>query len=440
MTRTEIQNALSVLGRRPLRSLGQNFLHDMNLARWIVGRLGLESGDHVLEIGPGLGALTEVLIRDDVLLTLVEKDDRMVAWLRERFRACRVELFHVDALDFDLRSLYGRGPVKVVGNLPYYVSTPLIAKYTSALSPASTLVLTLQREVAERLVAAPRTKEFGAMTVCASRRWNIRIARKLSPSVFHPKPQVSSAVVVFERKAMGDIVPCDEALFEMLVRRGFSERRKQLRNLITEYKERWPALCAAVGVKETARAEELSLGQWERLCQLLGPAKAQHGEEMFSVVDAQDRVTGIESRDRVHVNNLRHRAVHVLVFNRRGEVFLQKRSIWKDTHPGRWDSSTSGHVDAGESYEDAARRELGEEIGIECALEKIGRLPCSAATGWEFIEVFRGVHEGPFHLAPMEIETGAYFPFRQIRDWLRRSPGDFSPVFAMCVGLVEDAK
>ncbi|HEY5779252.1 MAG TPA: rRNA adenine N-6-methyltransferase family protein, partial [Terrimicrobiaceae bacterium] len=85
MTRTEIQNALSVLGRRPLRSLGQNFLHDMNLARWIVGRLGIESGDHVLEIGPGLGALTEVLIRDDVLLTLVEKDDRMVAWLRERF-------------------------------------------------------------------------------------------------------------------------------------------------------------------------------------------------------------------------------------------------------------------------------------------------------------------------------------------------------------------
>ena len=105
-----------------------------------------------MEIGPGLGALTELLVRDGVLLTLIEKDERMVDWLRERFASSRVELFHIDALDFDLRTLYGTGPVKIIGNLPYYVSTPLIAKYTSALSPASMLVLTLQREVAERLL------------------------------------------------------------------------------------------------------------------------------------------------------------------------------------------------------------------------------------------------------------------------------------------------
>jgi 16S rRNA (adenine1518-N6/adenine1519-N6)-dimethyltransferase len=438
MTRTEIQNALELLGRRPLRSLGQNFLHDMNLARWIIARLGVESGDHIVEIGPGLGALTELLVREDALLTLIEKDEHMVNWLRERFPSNRVELFHVDALDFDLRFLYGAGPVKIIGNLPYYASTPLIAKYTSALSPASILVLTLQWEVAERLVAAPRTKEFGAMTVCTSRRWNVRLARKLSPSVFHPKPQVSSAVVVFERRATRDIVPCDEELFEMLVRRGFAERRKQLHNLLPESKEDWPKLCGTLGVEETVRAEELSLAQWERLCQLLAPAKAQHGGEMFCVVDAQDRVTGAESRDYVHVNNLRHRAVHVLIFNQRGEIFLQRRSIWKDRNPGRWDSSTSGHVDAGESYEEAAQRELREEIGIECPLEKIGKLPCSAATGWEFIEVFRGRHEGPFRLASMEIETGAFFPIHQIRAWLRRSPEDFSPVFAMCARLLED--
>ena len=83
------------------------------------------------------------------------------------------------------------------------------------------------------------------------------------------------------------------------------------------------------------------------------------------MVDAQDRVIGSESRDLVHVNNLRHRAIHVLIFNQRGELFIQKRSIWKDTHPGKWDSSTAGHVDARESYEESARRELREEIGIE---------------------------------------------------------------------------
>jgi 16S rRNA (adenine1518-N6/adenine1519-N6)-dimethyltransferase len=438
MTRTEIQNALSRLGSRPRRSLGQNFLHDTNLARWIVAQLGIESGDHIVEIGPGLGALTELLVREGVSITLIEKDGRMVEWLRERFSSERVELFHIDALDVDLRTLYGTGPVKIIGNLPYYVSTPLIAKYTSALSPASILVLTLQREVAERLVAVPRTKQFGAMTVCASRRWNIRCGKKLPPSVFHPKPRVSSAVVIFERKAARDTPPCDEILFETLVRCGFAERRKQLRNLLVEHKDHWSAICAALGAKETVRAEELSLGEWERLSQLLQPAKPQHGEEMFCVVDAQDRVIGFESRDLVHVNNLRHRAVHVLIFNQRGEIFLQKRSIWKDTHPGKWDSSAAGHVDPRESYEESARRELREEIGIECPLEKIGKLPCSAATGWEFIEVFRGRHEGPFRLAPMELETGAFFPVDKIRAWLQRSPEEFSPVFAMCLGIVSD--
>jgi 16S rRNA (adenine1518-N6/adenine1519-N6)-dimethyltransferase len=439
MTRTEIQKTLDLLGARPRQSLGQNFLHDRNLARWIVAQLGIEPGDHIVEIGPGLGALTGLLAGYDVSLTLVEKDGRMVEWLRERFGSGRVELFHNDALDIDLRKLYGRGPVKIIGNLPYYVSTPLIAKYTSALSPASILVLTLQKEVAERLVAVPCTKQFGAMTVCASRRWNIRCVKKLPSSVFHPKPRVASAVVVFERKASRDIKPCDEVFFEKLVRRGFAERRKQLRNLLIEQKSRWPELCAALGVKETVRAEEISLAKWESLSQLLRPAEAQHGEELFCVVDSQDRVIGFESRDRVHVNNLRHRATHVLIFNRCGDLFLQKRSIWKDTNPGKWDSSAAGHVDTGESYEESARRELREEIGIECPIERIGKLPCSAETGWEFIEVFRGVHEGPFQPAPLELEAGAFFPLHQIRNWIERSPEDFTPVFAMCLRLLQRA-
>ena len=119
MNRTEIQNVLNRLGTRPRKSLGQSFLHDTNLARWIVSRLCIESGDHVVEIGPGLGSLTGLLLRDGVSLTLLEKDRRMVDWLRERFSSERVELFHIDALDFDLRTLYGMGPVKIIGNLPY---------------------------------------------------------------------------------------------------------------------------------------------------------------------------------------------------------------------------------------------------------------------------------------------------------------------------------
>ena len=140
----------------------------------------------------------------------------MVEWLRERFASSRVELFHIDALDFDLRSLYGSGPVKIIGNLPYYAATALIAKYTSALSPASMLVLTLQWEVAERLLGTPRTKEFGAMTICTSRRWNIRLGENFPlPSFilslrFPPRSLFSSA------RQWRDIAPCDEVLFEML--------------------------------------------------------------------------------------------------------------------------------------------------------------------------------------------------------------------------------
>ena len=433
MTLTEIQHALASLETHPRQSLGQNFLHDQNLARWIVAQLDLRPGDHVVEVGPGLGALTEHLLAEEVTVTLIEKDRTMVAWLREKFPQPCVELFHMDALDFDLRLLYGRGPVKLVGNLPYYVSTPLIAKFASALSPASILVLTLQHEVAARLNAEPRTKDFGAMTVCSARRWKTRYVKKLSPAVFFPQPKVSSAVVVMERKVAADVPACDERLFDQVVRRGFGERRKQLRNLLSDYKDRWPALCAHLGVAETVRAEELSLGQWVDLVRFVQPSLAQSASEMFDVVDEEDRVLGPKPRETVHVNNLRHRAVHILITNTAGELFLQKRSLWKDRNPALWDSSTAGHVDAGETYEQAAHRELEEEIGITCDLTPIGRLPCSEDTGWEFIHVFHGRHEGPFRLAPLELETGAFFPVAQIRRWLERSPGDFSPVFAQCL-------
>ncbi len=429
MTLTEIQRALDHLDTRPRQSLGQNFLHDQNLAQWIVSLVDPRPGDHVVEVGPGLGALTEYLLRKDVTVTLIEKDARMVAWLEERFRRPELELFHEDALDFDLRNLFGRGPVKVVGNLPYYVSTPLIAKFASALSPASMLVLTLQHEVAARLGAGPGTKDFGAMSVCTARRWDVRYVRKLPASVFFPPPKVSSAVVTLARKTASQVIPLDESAFDSLVRRGFSERRKQLHNLLPEARPQWNDLCRLLGVEPTVRAEELTLAQWERMTAFLAPASAQNPGERFDVVNENDDVLRSESRESIHVNKLRHRAVHVLIFNQTNEVFLQKRSIWKDNNPGVWDSSTAGHVDAGETYLEAAHRELGEEIGIDCPLETIGRLPCGPGTGWEFIEIFRGTHEGPFRLAPLELETGAFFPAGQVNAWLARSPGDFSPVF-----------
>jgi 16S rRNA (adenine1518-N6/adenine1519-N6)-dimethyltransferase len=275
------------------------------------------------------------------------------------------------------------------------------------------------------------------MTLCTGRRWDIRFERKLPASVFHPRPKVDSAVISMRRKPREKIRPLDDAIFEALVRRGFSERRKQLRNLLPEFKTDWEKISAALGVPPTVRAEQLTPAQWESLAFTAAPKTAQHGAERFDVVDENDQVVRPEFRDIIHVNNLRHRATHMLLFNAAEELFLQKRSIWKDRNPGRWDSSAAGHVDSGEDYLTAARRELHEELGIDAPpLTPLGRLTPSENTGWEFIEIFTGRHEGPFHPAALEVETGAFFPLEKIRAWAESSPRDFSPVFLQILPML----
>lgn len=434
MTITEIKQTAAALGMTPSKSLGQNFLFDQNLAQWIVAQLGIEPGDHVVEIGPGLGSLTEFLVAASAPLTLIEKDDRLIAHLRSRFESANVEVVHGDAVEFDTRRLLGRGPLRIVGNLPYYVSTPIIDRFADPLLAPQKLVFTLQRELAERLNAKPRTKDYGAMTVCLGRRWTAQYLRTLPANVFYPAPKVESAVVSLAPRPRADTPPCDDALFQKLVRGGFSERRKQLRKNLERVApgHDWRGHLHDLGLPETVRAEELDLGQWTRLAQAADASVAQHGDEVFPVVDERDEVIGAMPRDEVHARNERHRAIHVQIFNRAGEVFLQKRSIWKDRSPGKWDSSTAGHVDAGETYEQAARRELMEEIAAEVGrLVPVCKLGCGPETGWEFLQIYRAEAEGPFRFAALEVEGGLFLPVPQVRDWMALRPRDFTPVFRM---------
>lgn len=437
MTLTEIASQLQSLGVEPSKGLGQNFLHDQNLARWFAGRVEPEAGDCIVEIGPGLGSLTEHLVGRGSRVIAIERDARLAGFLRTKFNPSELEVIRADATRFDTRELFGRGRVRVIGNLPYSVSTPLIDRFASALSPACLLVLGLQRELAERLGAEPRTGEYGAMTVRMQRRWNIRIARRLPASVFLPRPRVESAILEMRLRPAGEIPACDPAVFEDLVRRGFSERRKQMRKLLGDDRDRWPEAAAVLGVPETARAEELSVEQWVELANVFRPLPPAQGmDESLPVVDARDQVIGSRSRHDVHVNNLRHRAVHILVFNSLNELFLQKRSPWKDRNPGLWDSSAAGHVDAGKEYEETAVRELREELGIEAPLEFLTKLPASPETGEEFISVYRARHDGPFRLAAAEIETGAFFPVDRVRQWAAAAPEDFTPVCRMCLAIL----
>ena len=441
MKLSEIQATLTQLGTQPTKSLGQNFLHDANVAQWIVEQLEIKAGEHLVEVGPGLGALTSHAVPRADHATLIEKDGRLAGFLKERYVGQEnVEIIHQDALDFDPRELFPRGPTKVLGNLPYYVTTPLLFQFTAEPSPVSRLVLTMQKEVAARLAAQPGTKDYGALTLLIGRRWKTHYLKTLPPTVFMPAPQVDSAVVMLEPRAVTEFPPCHGAKFIRLVKQGFSQRRKQLKNMLRIIGIDFEPIAQAMQIPFTARAEELDLAQWITITNLVDPlpltdpstAQDVHGE-IFDVVNERDEVTGQMSRHEVHRQKLRHRAVHIFVFNAEGELFLQKRSAWKDKNPGAWDSSAAGHLNAGEGYDETAAREIQEELGVSAPVEFIARLEASEHTGYEFVHLYRATHEGPFVLPPSEIETGGFFPLPLLRRWVQARPQDFARSFIECL-------
>ena len=168
-------------------------------------------------------------------------------------------------------------------------------------------------------------------------------------------------------------------------------------------------------------------------------------EEIFDVVDDRDRVIGKQIRREVHRLGLKHRAVHLLVFNTRGEVYLQKRSFRKDTFPGAWDSSASGHLDSGETYDACAIREAREEIGLflEKTPKRLFKLGACAATGQEFVWVYRTDSNGPFRLNLDELECGAFFKPDHVNRWMAERPRDFADAFRLvwkCVNNPDEAR
>jgi isopentenyl-diphosphate delta-isomerase type 1 len=155
--------------------------------------------------------------------------------------------------------------------------------------------------------------------------------------------------------------------------------------------------------------------------------------EIFDIVDDADQVSGREKRRLVHQLGYKHRAIHVLVFNSRGKVFLQKRSMSKDTFPGAWDSSASGHLDSGEDYDQCAIRELREEIGLHISQppRRLFKIAACQETGQEFVWVYRLDSEGPFTLHPEEIERGDWFSPQEVQAWMASKPGEFADAFKL---------
>src|SRR5215475_6671552 len=436
MKLSEIRATLKEIGVSPAKALGQNFLHDQNLARWIVDQAQISPEDYVVEIGPGLGALTRVLLEKDAHVLAIEKDGRLAKFLRSRFSDERLEIINIDALKFDPRVLFAHRRVKVIGNLPYNISSPLLSIFLKYPSPISLCLLMLQKEMAMRLSASPRTHDYGAMTLRVQLHHRVRYLRGVPATVFLPRPDVDSAVIRLEPSDPIELPEHDDELLLKLIRIGFSQRRKQLRKLLREYASDWSTLASSVNIDPNARAEELSLLQWIALANCvappLGPKTYSTPDERFPVVDESDRICGYASRAEVHGNNFRHRAVHILIFNQVGDVYLQQRSRWKDRHPLKWDSSAAGHVTAGESYDETARRELNEELDVDVPLERIFRLIASPRTDHEFICGYRGTVSASLAPNKSEIETGVFFAPGVIDGWTSARPDDFAPAFLEC--------
>jgi len=436
MKLSHIRATLREIRVSPVKTLGQNFLHDQNLARWIVDQAEITSDDYVVEIGPGLGALTKFLLEKGARVLAIEKDTRLANFLHERFAHERLEIVNVDALKFDARVLFSFRRVKLLGNLPYNISSALILKFLAYPSPIALWLFTLQKEMARRLSAQPSTHDYGALTLRIKLRHHVKFLRAIPPTVFFPRPEVDSAVVRILPRDPLELPPHDEELLVKLIRLGFSQRRKQLRKLLRERVDDWDSLARHVDIDPKARAEELSLLEWIGLANFVAPPPSPDmrltDNERFPVVDKNDRILRDASRSEVHANNLRHRAVHILIFNAAGEVYLQQRSRWKDRHPLKWDSSAAGHAGAAESYDETARRELKEELGISVPLEKISKLPASERTDQEFIWLYRGEVAGNLSPTRSEIETGAFFPEAVIDGWAAARPEDFATGFIEC--------
>jgi 16S rRNA (adenine1518-N6/adenine1519-N6)-dimethyltransferase len=262
------------------KSLGQNFLFDLNLAARIARGAGSLAGVTVFEVGPGPGGLTRALLALGAARVIaVERDQRAIAALQEiaaRYPG-RLDIVAADALTFDPQSRHPRGAVRIVANLPYNIATALLVNWLS-IEPwppwYDSAVLMFQREVAERIVAAPRSKSYGRLSVLVQWRCDVRILFDVSASAFVPPPKVKSALLrIVPRPAP---LSCDRKILETATQAAFGQRRKMLRQSLRSLGVDTAALIEAAGLDPTARAEDISVAGFVALAQAI--AATRHRE------------------------------------------------------------------------------------------------------------------------------------------------------------------
>jgi 16S rRNA (adenine1518-N6/adenine1519-N6)-dimethyltransferase len=257
------------------RRLGQHFLLDLNLTGRIARAAGDLAAGTTIEIGPGPGGLTRALLAHGATRVIaVERDERCLPALAEIAAAYpgRLEIIAGDALKIDAGRL-GTAPRRIVANLPYNVATPLLLAWLATADRFERMVLMFQREVAARLIAAPRSKDYGRLTVATQWRCQVRRLFDIPPRAFTPPPKVTSSLVELKPRP-APLAPADPALLEQVAAAAFGQRRKMLRQSLRGLAADPASLLAAAGIVETKRAEELSVVEFAALAEALREARA----------------------------------------------------------------------------------------------------------------------------------------------------------------------
>lgn len=245
----------------PRKRFGQHFLVDQNIIHAIVDAIHPHPDEILVEIGPGLGALTKPLLARIPRLHVVELDRDIIARLKKIWPPEKLAIHEGDALKFDFGSI--GAPIQVCGNLPYNISSPLMFHLMEYATSISSMTFMLQKEVVDRMVAAPSTSEYGRLSVMLQRRFHMETLFDVPPEAFDPPPRVDSAIVRMIPKKSGEYPVLDEQRFSEVVAAAFSQRRKTLKNTLGELIGIAPF--EAVGISPKLRAENLSVEEFEKL-------------------------------------------------------------------------------------------------------------------------------------------------------------------------------
>ena len=275
MKLTEMRELLTRHDIQLTKSLGQNFLHDAHQLERIVAAAELTTADKVLEIGPGLGPLTNLLLQKAGRVLAVEKDARLIPILRGRFPQPHFELLQADALRFLADEPRDWRDWKLVANLPYSVASPILVELAAGARAPKMLVATLQLEVARRLMAQPDSDDFGVLTLLVQLDFEPRGLFKIPPGCFFPAPEVDSACVTLVRREQPLLPEAQRDSFRRLVKLALSQRRKMMLKLLRQNwpKEQLEPAFNQLGISPQERAEKLSLEQFVALTKILAPVE-----------------------------------------------------------------------------------------------------------------------------------------------------------------------